>query len=699
MMESVMFDYTKEPGRQLTEKRYNKKALPLVSIVTAYYNAEKYFEQTYHCVINQTFPWYEWIIVNDGSTESTEKLEQLASSDERITVYNIENAGPASARNYGIKKSNSEIIIPLDADDLIEETFVEALYFGLYFNPESSWSYMDSVGFGEETYIWKKPFDSQKMKRENLLVNVGAIRKADLEEIGYYDEIGKYYHEDWGLWLKLLAKGKVPVHLSGLGFWYRRTATGAKNETDKNATNKKKSDEIIKKLASDIKAEVKAIEFPYSGKMNGFRRPEKMPWSLKTYEKKDKTNVLMLLPWLVMGGADLFNLEVVKKADKSKYDFSIITTEYHENPWKQRFQEYVGAIFELPNFLDVSDYASFISYVIQSREIDILFLSNSYYGYYIVPWLRKEFPELAIIDYVHMEEWYWRNGGYARTAGALGDVIEKTYVCNGKTQKILEDHFKRAKGSVETLYIGVDKEKFSADKVTDSELREKYHIDKQSVILFPCRIHPQKRPFLMLEIVKKLKDVLVLVVGDGPQLEEMKQKTQEMSLDKKIKYVGRVDEMRPYYKVSDVTLICSLKEGLALTAYESLSMGVPVVSSDVGGQSELINDSVGKIIPLEQDEETSLDNRNFKKSEIDKYVTAIEAILNKSEADRDKLKSACRERIEEGFSTDKMIIHLERAFEETKQADRVEERKRKARQKRPRVHQVKQKKNYKKYIV
>ena len=63
------FDYTKEPGKVRLNRNLNTEDTPLVSIITPYYNAGKYFEQTFNCVMNQTFPWFEWIIVNDGSTK------------------------------------------------------------------------------------------------------------------------------------------------------------------------------------------------------------------------------------------------------------------------------------------------------------------------------------------------------------------------------------------------------------------------------------------------------------------------------------------------------------------------------------------------------------------------------------------------------------------------------------------------------
>ena len=369
-----------------------------------------------------------------------------------------------------------------------------------------------------------------------------------------------------------------------------------------------------------------------------------------------------------MGGADLFNLDVCRKIDKSRFEVRLLTTVPGEQSWRQRFEEYVTDIFDLPSFLEPKDFPEFISYFIQSREADVLFLSNSYDGYYLVPWLRTQFPNLAIIDYVHMEEWYWRNGGYARTAGAMGEVLEKTYVCNERTRRVLIRDFDRKPESVETLYIGVDQEQYDASKVENGLARKELGIGgDRPIVLFPCRIHPQKRPFLMLEIAKdgrkKIPDIAFVVVGDGPQFEELKLAVQRDGLDETVYLAGRQKDMRPYYKDSAMTLICSLKEGLALTAYESLSMGKPVVTSDVGGQAELIDDTVGRVLPLLQSEAEELDSRAFTAEEVRQYADAIAELLE-DPAVYERMCAACRRKIEEGFSSQIMIRKLEQIFED-----------------------------------
>jgi glycosyltransferase involved in cell wall biosynthesis len=660
-----MFDFSREPGKTILEREFNTNGKPLVSIITPYFNAGKYFEQTFNCVMNQTFPWYEWIIVNDGSTrpEDVELLEKLASSDKRIKLFHKENSGAASARNYAIKMSTTEHIIPLDADDLIDPTYVEVLYWTLYFNPDRSWAYTKSIGFQGQEYLWDKPFDAALEKIENHLTNSAIIRKSDLLEVGCYDEKARYYNEDWYLWLKLLSNSKKPIKIGYYGFWYRRRTDGALSQVNNSSELKEKDNKLIKEIAFHVDTSVTVKEYPYASTPGQYVKPRRSNWERKTFKEHKKIHIMMLIPWMTTGGADLFNLEIVKRIDKDRFEVGILTTVHNENELRQQFEDYVTDIFELPSFLDICNFAEFISYYIISREIDVIFLSNSYYGYYLVPWIRKEFPNVAIVDYVHMEEWYWRNGGHARVSGVMGRILDKTYVCNERTRRVMINSFGREPESVETIYIGVDDEKYNAEHIESGIARKQLGIGAdRPVVLFPCRIHPQKRPFLMLKIAKELRkelqDVAFMVVGDGPQLNELMDKTKAEGLEGTIYFAGMQNNMLPFYKDSDVTLICSLKEGLSLTAYESLSMGKPVVSVDAGGQSELIDEKVGAIIPLMQNETSDLDNRNFPSQEIMLYVSALKDILcDKSKYE--KLCNECRSRIKISFSCRKMVEKLQ----------------------------------------
>ena len=245
-------------------------------------------------------------------------------------------------------------------------------------------------------------------------------------------------------------------------------------------------------------------------------------------------------------------------------------------------------------------------------------------------------------------------------------IIDKTMVCNGNSKKILEEHFKRNPDEVQTVYIGVDEEKFNPDRYNKEELEKKYlgGTTNKKIVSFICRISEQKRPLLFLEIIKKLKekrqDFKVLVVGDGNLLDKMKEKAKKMNLLEDIIFLGEIKNTGEIYKISNVTVNCSLKEGLALTSYESLSMNVPIVSSDVGGQKELISKDVGEIVKLMQNEE-DVYLEKYRQEEINSYVKAINKVLDNLET----YKSNCRKRICENFTISKMIEMMDSIFEET----------------------------------
>jgi len=90
----------------------------LVSIVTPSYNAAKTLGQCIESVREQTYPYWEHIIVDDGSTDgSWDLLEELYTEDSRIRILHQTNAGQGKARNEGIAIANGDYIALLDADD------------------------------------------------------------------------------------------------------------------------------------------------------------------------------------------------------------------------------------------------------------------------------------------------------------------------------------------------------------------------------------------------------------------------------------------------------------------------------------------------------------------------------------------------------------------------------------------------------
>ncbi len=659
------FDFKLEPGKKLEIEEYEPKEAQ-ISVIVPFYNDEKYIEQTVNCILNQTYPYFELLIIDDGSKDkkSLEKLKEIEKLDNRIKVFHKENEGLAATRDYGAARAseNTKYYMFLDSDDLIEKTYLECGYWTLETNQEASWAYSDSLGFDSDTYTWNMWFDSEKMKKTNDLVSAAIIRKTAFNEVKGYELREKAVNEDWNFWLKLIAKGKYPVHMSYYGQWYRRKEQG---ELAKSKENREKSLEIINNTAKTITKKVEAIQYPKQD-YNYDKIPDVQETIVIPEKKKsDKINLLIIVPWMITGGADRFNLELVKRLDKKKFNIVIITTESNINTLRQEFEKN-AKVYDLTTFLDQKNWLSFVNYIIKKEQINLILNTNSTYGYTILPYLKAKNPEIPILDYVHMEEWYYRNGGYARDAATYASVIDKTLVCNKGTEKVLKEYFNKDEKEIQTVYIGVDEEKFNPQKYNKEEILKKYNLEtnKKTIISYICRITEQKRPFLLLEIIKKMqekrKDVLFLIVGDGNLLQKLKSEAQSAKLEESVRFLGNIGKPEEIYAISDMTINCSIKEGLALTSYESLSMGVPVISSDVGGQAELINEQVGKIVKCLQ-KETDIHNFEYTNTEIDLYIKAIEEIIQNIEY----YKNNCRNRILEKFTLNNMAKEMTQIFTDT----------------------------------
>mgnify|MGYP006070420423 FL=1 len=99
-----------------------------VSVIIPVYNAEKYIEKCLNSIIPQLTLEDEIILINASSTDKTEEIcSNYVKENNNIKLYNIENNGPSSSRNAGIKKATGKYIIFIDGDDYIEPDYISTM--------------------------------------------------------------------------------------------------------------------------------------------------------------------------------------------------------------------------------------------------------------------------------------------------------------------------------------------------------------------------------------------------------------------------------------------------------------------------------------------------------------------------------------------------------------------------------------------
>ncbi len=194
---------------------------PLVSIIIPIYNYIEKFKDTLKSVFDSTYKNIEVIIINDGSTNElvNSTLESLLPNP-LIKIINQKNQGPGAARNNGIKYSNGEYILPLDADDMILPEYIESCVQILNLNKNISPVYCDTKHIGELQYEEKRPeWSMNRLIQGPFIVNCSMFRRKVFDEVGGYDTNLKGW-EDYDMWIRMGKAGYVGKRIAKPLFIY-----------------------------------------------------------------------------------------------------------------------------------------------------------------------------------------------------------------------------------------------------------------------------------------------------------------------------------------------------------------------------------------------------------------------------------------------------------------------------------------------
>jgi len=204
----------------------------------------------------------------------------------------------------------------------------------------------------------------------------------------------------------------------------------------------------------------------------------------------------------------------------------------------------------------------------------------------IISFSAKHLPE-ALLFYI---PWFFRTLKYSDAIVGVSD----------QTIEALRREFLVDENKLFVIYDGIDTELFKPDKAKREFIRKQFSINQEDkVILMAGVIHKQKGMHFGLrafaQIRKQVQNCKLIVLGDGPHLEELKELAGELDVDKDVIFCGLIpnDETAAYYNGCDLFLNPTVRqEGLALVTLEAMSCAKPVVVSRIGGTQSTIDDGI-----------------------------------------------------------------------------------------------------------
>ncbi|RLB79057.1 MAG: hypothetical protein DRH24_13525 [Deltaproteobacteria bacterium] len=184
----------------------------------------------------------------------------------------------------------------------------------------------------------------------------------------------------------------------------------------------------------------------------------------------------------------------------------------------------------------------------------------------------------------------------------LYNLSDKIVVVSKETGVSFREKTGVSERRIKVVYNGVDTSVFEG--YSKGEAKKSLGIPEDTVVFGAVsRLDRVKDHITMVDafadVLSKGKECLLMIVGDGPERENIERRVQELGISDHVRMVGFTDEVPGHLAAMDLFLQPSREEGLSITILEAMASGVPVVATPVGGTPEMIEDGVtGRLVAI-----------------------------------------------------------------------------------------------------
>lgn len=568
------------------------------SVVITCYNYGKFLRGCVRSVAQQTFKDFELIIVNDGSTDDSQKVAEACIKEFpalRITLINQPNSGqPALARNAGIRQAKGEFILPIDADDQIDPGYLAGAFKAIDANPKVDLVCADSLfdDGKKQTRTWPGPFTVQALSAGNQLVYCCVYRRKIWEQIGGYRDNVRGY-EDWDFWLAVCLTGATAVAIKQVGLLYNQKDTGVYSQTVAHHQTR------IAQIMLNNPAAYTHEQRQQAYRLIHGRDPAAPPASLAG--KK----ILIYSDDPGLGGAAHYNHTVLlalaragaKVCSAQPKSESPLLLEQQKAGVGHFWISYDPVTSFVRSFTDGADAEKIFTEV----QPDLVYFSDCCAVSNIAAKqvaLKRGIPYALIC---HSEAGYLAER-FPQVLGAVKELLahaRQVVAVSEHSREVLRKHFNLPADKGTVIYSGRPARYFAApNAATRERLRAELGIPADGVLcLTAARLDAAKGFQFQLEAIRQLHGAQRLGslyfawAGEGDVRAQLEKIVEQNQLQSRVRFLGYRWDIADLMDASDAFVLTSISEALPLCLMEAMAKGLPVASCAVGGIPEELGDT------------------------------------------------------------------------------------------------------------
>ena len=297
-----------------------------------------------------------------------------------------------------------------------------------------------------------------------------------------------------------------------------------------------------------------------------------------------KTKIAYIIPTLSLGGAEKQQINILNGINTKRFDVRLYILKDKVQLLPQLTNKDIQVkICHIESFLDIGALYHFIIDI--KKFSPTIIHSHMYNANLLARFLKIIIPKAKIVNHFHgMSQWMTTYKLLLDKSTSF--LVSKFIVVSQKSYDIRLTREKYDKNKMEILVNSVDLKPIQ--DINNTTLPQSF------VIGMASRLIPLKNIegaiFMLSQLQKRGLELNLIIAGEGPHRKILEQKAKEFGVSEKVKFLGFISKMENFYSQIDIYCISSLTEDMPLSVIEAMNSGKPVITSNVGGIPNLLQD-------------------------------------------------------------------------------------------------------------
>ena len=289
----------------------------------------------------------------------------------------------------------------------------------------------------------------------------------------------------------------------------------------------------------------------------------------------------------VNGGTEAFAMNYYQNIDRTKVQFDFLVESTSRIIDKDKIESMGGHVVIIPSYKNPLKYVQTLTKIFKENKYDIVHSNMNTLSYFTLKAAKRAGIKVRIAhSHSTSNPNEFTRNFIKNTLRPLSKKYATNYfACSELAGRYLFGDKTFDKGKVIVINNGIDVDKFKYNEEYNISLRKKLNISPTTkVIGHVGRFVSQKNHTYLIDIFKEIHDkdnnTKLLLLGDGPLLEDIKNKVHSYNLDDSVIFAGIHSDIYRYYSVMNILLLPSLYEGLPVVGVEAQASGLPCIFSD-----------------------------------------------------------------------------------------------------------------------